>query len=151
MEPSNWFQIFGNLRRRTYPLPQIQGVLHRQPGYKNFTKIDLSMCYYTFELGTLRESYTLRKIPIQTIAHQSVPSSQSVPRNNGKYFPQSARRQSNFRWYWYIHKLLCFSPARHKRSSPTPSASRLRGLSDKVRIGGPRNRLTGVLVDALRT
>jgi hypothetical protein len=39
------------------------------------------------------------------------PKHRSVPRNNGKYFPRSARRWSVFRWYWYLHKLLCFSPA----------------------------------------
>ena len=73
MEPSNWFQIFGNLRRRTYPLPQIQGVLHRQPGYKNFTKIDLSMCYYTFELDDASKELCVNLTPFGKFQYKQLP------------------------------------------------------------------------------
>jgi hypothetical protein len=38
------------LKHKEYPLLRIQDILHQRPGYKFFTKIDLTMCYYTYEL-----------------------------------------------------------------------------------------------------
>jgi len=38
------------LRRKVYPLPRIQDILHRRRNYKYMTKLDISMQYYTFEL-----------------------------------------------------------------------------------------------------
>lgn len=36
--------------RKQYSLPRIADILHRRKQYKYFTKIDLSMHFYTFEL-----------------------------------------------------------------------------------------------------
>ena len=38
------------IRRRVFPMPRIQDVLNRRTGYSFFTKLDVSMQFYTFEL-----------------------------------------------------------------------------------------------------
>jgi hypothetical protein len=38
------------LKRKVYQLPKIQDILKKRNGYKYFTKIDISMQYYAFEL-----------------------------------------------------------------------------------------------------
>jgi hypothetical protein len=47
---SNLSQLNKVIRCKQYPLPIITDILRKHSGYKFFTKLDVSMQYYTFEL-----------------------------------------------------------------------------------------------------
>jgi hypothetical protein len=47
---SDFQKLNAMLKRSIYPLSQIHDILTKWKGYQYFTKLDLSMQYYTFEL-----------------------------------------------------------------------------------------------------
>jgi Reverse transcriptase (RNA-dependent DNA polymerase) len=47
---SDFRKLNAIITRKVYTLPRIQDILRKRSGYKYFTKLDVSMQYYTFEL-----------------------------------------------------------------------------------------------------
>jgi hypothetical protein len=78
-------------KTRQYPLPIIQDILRRRTGYKFFTKIDISMQYYTFELDEESKDLCTIASPFgrfkcNKITHGTQVLPRFCPRGNGKYF-----------------------------------------------------------------
>jgi hypothetical protein len=61
------------LKRKEYPLPRIYDVLRRRPGYKFFTKIDLTMCYYTYELDDESANLCVIVTPFGKFCYKRLP------------------------------------------------------------------------------
>jgi hypothetical protein len=70
---AQWILDFCELKRKTYPLPRIQDILKKRPGYEYFTKIDISMQYYAFELTKAARNLCVIITPFVKFNYNRVP------------------------------------------------------------------------------
>jgi hypothetical protein len=71
-----WVSNFCDLNKviccKIYPLPLIQEILNKRPGYKYFTKIDISMQYDIFELTDLVKELCVVIMPFGKFRYERV-------------------------------------------------------------------------------
>ena len=61
------------LEQPKYPVPSNQDIMLKQRGYSYFTKINLSMMFYCFELDDERKELCTIITPLGTIQYQRLP------------------------------------------------------------------------------
>ena len=70
---SDFRQLNKYIDRLQYPLPRIQEIVQQQKPYKFFTKIDVSMQYYTFRLDRQSSDYCTIVTPFEKSRYTSLP------------------------------------------------------------------------------
>ena len=61
------------IQRSIYPLPRIQDILKRRPGYSYFSKLDVSMQYFTFELDSESQKLCVISTPFGLYKYKRLP------------------------------------------------------------------------------
>ena len=74
---ARWITNFRALNKaiiqKKYPLPRIQDILERRGKYKYLTKLDLSMCFYTYVLDSKSKKYTTISTPFGLFHYNRLP------------------------------------------------------------------------------
>ena len=70
---SDFRSLNAQLYRRVYPFPLIEDMLRKRKGYKYFTKLDISMCFYTFRLDEESSNLCVITTPFGKFPYRRLP------------------------------------------------------------------------------